>query len=80
VQQAQESEQYYVLYGDTAEGTQKYDSGKLKRVSGQNQAYSKDSNTGSRRAYQLKAFAYHSWQRYFGDDDSNSNNWRPEKR
>lgn len=68
------------MYGETAEGTEKYSAGKLKRVSGQYQAYSKDSNTGSRRTYQLKACGDHSRQGYFGDDDSNSDNWRPEER
>lgn len=45
VQQMQESEQHYILHGDTAEGTEKYDAGKLKRVSSQYQTYGKDSNT-----------------------------------
>jgi hypothetical protein len=49
VQQMQESEQHYILHGETAEGAEKYNAGKLKRVSGQYQTYSKDSNTGSRR-------------------------------
>ena len=80
MQQTQESEQHYILYGETTDGTEKYNTGQLKHVSGQYQAYSKDSNTGSRRTYQLKACSYHLRQRYLGDDDSNSNNWRPEKR
>ena len=80
MQQTQESEQHYILYGETAEGTEKYHAGKLKRMSRQYQTYSKDSNTRSRRTYQLKACDYHSRQRYFSDDDSNSNNWRPEER
>ena len=80
MQQTQESEQHYILYCEAAECTEQYNTGKLKRVSRQNQAYSKDSNTGSRRPYQLKACGDHSRQGYFGDDDSNSDNWRPEER
>jgi len=60
VQQAHESEQHYILHGDTAKGTEKYRAGKLKRVSGQYQTYSKDGHTGSRRTNQLKAGNYHS--------------------
>jgi len=49
MQQTQESQQDYILYRETTESAEKYKAGKLKRVSGQHQTYSKDSNTGSRR-------------------------------
>jgi len=60
MQRTQESEQRYILYCEATECTEKYNTGKLKRMSRQNQAHSKDSNTGSSRTYQLKARGYHS--------------------
>jgi hypothetical protein len=80
MQEMQECQQHYILHGDTAEGAEKHGAGKLKRVSGEYETYRKDGNARGRRTNQLKACAYHSGQRRFGDDESNSNNWRPEER
>ena len=49
MQQTQESEQHYILHDEAPESSEKYNAGKLKRMTGQYQTYGEDSDTGSRR-------------------------------
>lgn len=60
VQHMHKSEQHDILHGEPAKRTEEYRMRKLKGMSRQYQAYSKNSNTGSRRTNQLKACGYES--------------------